>query len=191
MEREGKSAAKEHRREIQRETARLVRLETPARPRQTAVQPERIEVGGRYWSVALGREVEVVRGADATGRVLVRQGGLRVEIPASGLGRLAAPEPGGAPAPVPGIAIPEVEDVPSEVNLIGMRADEAMDVLERAVDRALLAGLREIRVVHGKGTGALRERVRAFCKTHASVSGFRVANQWEGGLGATIVELVS
>lgn len=88
-----------------------------------------------------------------------------------------------------GVTVPEVERPPVEVDLRGMRVDEAIEKLDRALDQALLAGLKEVRVIHGKGTGALRDAVREFCRAHSGVASARMADQWDGGTGATLVQL--
>jgi DNA mismatch repair protein MutS2 len=182
-----------NRRELAREQARLARLETPSRPKRGGRAPGTVREGERYWSEDLGREVEVARGADASGRVLVIQGNVKVELPAASLRTLEDRPPADAEAPPPPrrpvTGVPETESVPIEVDLRGLRVDEALERLDHALDRALLAGLKELRVIHGKGTGALREAVREFTRTHGGVASARVADQWEGGTGATVIEL--
>jgi DNA mismatch repair protein MutS2 len=69
--------------------------------------------------------------------------------------------------------------------------EESLEMLDRTLDRALLAGLKELRVIHGKGTGALRRAVQEYCRTHAAIRTAQVAEQWEGGTGATVIELES
>lgn len=81
------------------------------------------------------------------------------------------------------------EDLRMEINLIGRTVDEATDELERYLDRAFLAGLPRVRVIHGHGAGILRRGVREFLKSHPHVAGIEEAPQNEGGQGATLVEL--
>ncbi len=76
-----------------------------------------------------------------------------------------------------------------EINLIGRTVDEATDELEKYLDRAFLAGLERVRVIHGHGAGILRRGVRDFLKNHPHVAGIEEAPQNEGGQGATLVEL--
>jgi DNA mismatch repair protein MutS2 len=76
-----------------------------------------------------------------------------------------------------------------EINLIGHTVDEARDELEKYLDRAFLAGLERVRVIHGHGAGVLRRGVREFLKSHPHVAGIAEAAQNEGGMGATVVEL--
>jgi DNA mismatch repair protein MutS2 len=81
------------------------------------------------------------------------------------------------------------DDMRMEINLIGRTVDEATDELEKYLDRAFLAGLPRVRVIHGHGAGILRRGVREFLKGHPHVAGIAEAPQNEGGMGATLVEL--
>jgi DNA mismatch repair protein MutS2 len=77
----------------------------------------------------------------------------------------------------------------AEINLIGRTVDEATQELETYLDRAFLAGLPGVRVIHGHGAGILRRGVREFLKSHPHVATITEAPQNEGGQGATLVEL--
>ncbi len=81
------------------------------------------------------------------------------------------------------------DDMRTEINLIGRTVDEATADLEKYLDRAFMAGLPRIRVIHGHGAGILRRGVREFLKTHPHVATLSEAPQNEGGQGATLVEL--
>ena len=81
------------------------------------------------------------------------------------------------------------DDMRTEINLIGRTVDEATGELEKYLDRAFLAGLPRIRVIHGHGAGILRRGVREFLKSHPHVATIAEAPQNEGGQGATLVEL--
>ncbi|MFZ0746239.1 MAG: Smr/MutS family protein [Terracidiphilus sp.] len=81
------------------------------------------------------------------------------------------------------------DDMRTEINLIGRTVDEATEELEKYLDRAFLAGLPRIRVIHGHGAGILRRGVREFLKSHPHVATIAEAPQNEGGQGATLVEL--
>ena len=81
------------------------------------------------------------------------------------------------------------DDMRTEINLIGRTVDEATGELEKYLDRAFLAGLPRIRVIHGHGAGILRRGVREFLKGHPHVATVAEAPQSEGGQGATLVEL--
>ncbi len=81
------------------------------------------------------------------------------------------------------------DEMKMEINLIGRTVDEAREELEKYLDRAFLAGLERVRVIHGHGAGVLRRGVREFLKGHPHVAGIAEAAQNEGGMGATVVEL--
>ncbi len=81
------------------------------------------------------------------------------------------------------------DDIRMEINLIGRTVDEATGELEKYLDRAFMAGLPRVRVIHGHGAGILRRGVREFLKGHPHVATFEEAPQNEGGQGATLVEL--
>jgi DNA mismatch repair protein MutS2 len=68
-----------------------------------------------------------------------------------------------------------------ELNVIGKTVDEAIDDIDRYLDSAILAGLASVRIIHGKGTGALRKGIQEFLRSHPSVKGFRDGGQGEGG----------
>jgi DNA mismatch repair protein MutS2 len=81
------------------------------------------------------------------------------------------------------------DEMRMEINLIGRRVDEAEQELEQYLDRAFLAGLPRVRIIHGHGAGVLRRAVREFLKSHPHVATIAEAPQNEGGQGATLVEL--
>ncbi len=154
----------------------------------------------RSREVAIG-DVARIRELGSEGRVVAFDGdwahlesrGKRIRVRRSEL----APAPGAsrrAPRPAsPRPAAPEpgadAGGPTAEVNLIGQRVEEALDAVERALDQALLSGASRLRVIHGHGTGRLREAVRERFRTHGAVASLRSADRTEGGNGATILEL--
>jgi len=83
----------------------------------------------------------------------------------------------------------ENDSVPSEINVIGRTVDDATREVEKFVDRAFLAGLPRVRVVHGSGMGILRKALRQYLQKHPHVESVTEPGQNEGGGGATVVEL--
>ena len=77
--------------------------------------------------------------------------------------------------------------IDSEVHLIGRTTDEARDIVEKYLDDAFLAGLGSVRIIHGKGTGALRRAVEELA--HPLVTSHRAGEPHEGGAGATVAVL--
>ena len=83
----------------------------------------------------------------------------------------------------------DAENVPSEINVIGHTVDDATREVEKFVDRAFLAGLPRVRIVHGSGMGILRKALRQFLQQHPHVESVAEPPQNEGGAGATVAEL--
>ena len=77
----------------------------------------------------------------------------------------------------------------SEINVIGCTVDEAVDRVSRFLDDSMVTDLRELRIVHGHGTGQLRRGLQAFLKDHPLVAKYAPAPENQGGGGATVVEL--
>jgi len=162
-----------------------------AEERLEPVDWQRARVGD---PVALGggRSAALLALPDQRGRVAVRVGGLRVLLPVERVGALA-PGAAGARPRAPAVKAPvSGEDVvggAERCDLRGLRVDEALGQLDRALDRAAAAGCRELFVVHGLGTGALRQAVRRALAESPYAARFRAGAQEEGGEGVTRVEL--
>ncbi|HXW76869.1 MAG TPA: Smr/MutS family protein, partial [Candidatus Eremiobacteraceae bacterium] len=82
-----------------------------------------------------------------------------------------------------------VETAATSVDVRGMRVDEAMPVVDKALDDGSLAGLAQLRIVHGKGTGQLGRGIRTFLRGHPQVASVEFAADREGGTGVTVVTL--
>ncbi len=148
-----------------------------ASPTRPPVPGDLVEVAGRG---IRGELVEI-----AGERARIQRGGLRFEVP-SGQLRLV----GDAPARERvAIEVDRPADAPAEINLIGQRVRDATDALAAFLDRAVRAGLSEVRVVHGIGSGALRRAVHEFLESSPYCAGFRESEPAAGGAGVTIAEL--
>ncbi len=79
--------------------------------------------------------------------------------------------------------------IEEEIDLHGMTVDEAIPMVDKFLDAAYQAGLYNVWIVHGKGTGILRREVKRFLRKHPLVSSYRSAESNSGGAGATMVEL--
>ncbi len=81
------------------------------------------------------------------------------------------------------------QNISSEINVIGQTVDEAIFVIDKYLDDCAIAKLSPVRIVHGKGTGKLREGIHKFLKTNPHVKSFRLGTFGEGEMGVTVVEL--
>ncbi|MGH9514030.1 MAG: endonuclease MutS2 [Terriglobales bacterium] len=142
---------------------------------------------------SVGRAAKIIRRIDDK-HFEVEIGAMKMKIANDDVAEVLA---GGSQSPVTaararGISVSlenENQSVPSEVNVIGRTVDDATREVERFVDRAFLAGLPRVRIVHGSGMGILRKALRQFLQKHPHVETVREAPQNEGGGGATLVEL--
>ena len=126
----------------------------------------------------------------------VRAGAITVKVPLQALRVLGKPAPTKGEAPVRGtpqirreIIVPDKSTLAKELHLIGRTTDEARDLLEKYLDDAFLAGLSCVRIIHGKGTGALRRMVEEVLSGHPLVTEQRPGSPQEGGGGATVAVL--
>ena len=85
--------------------------------------------------------------------------------------------------------ISKSKNIHTEINVIGLNVEEATFVVDKFLDDCSLAKLSTVRIVHGKGTGKLREGIHKFLKNHPHVKSFRIGTYGEGEMGVTIVEL--
>ncbi|HLM67774.1 MAG TPA: Smr/MutS family protein, partial [Longimicrobium sp.] len=161
--------------------------------RGRAVKPRRgqalaLEPGLRVRIESLGRTGTVVELRD--GKVMVEAGSMRLTLPRDDLTPLpAGDQEAQAPRPRPSAGyLNASSDARPEVDLRGMRPDEVDVVLGRAMDSAIMAGLPSFRIIHGKGTGALRAHVRKLLESDRRITVARPGELFEGGTGVTVVE---
>lgn len=181
----------------------VARAEEKTASAQPVIAEAEAEGAHRARQIAAGSRARL-RGLSTEGTVAAFEGdmawlevkGKRLRIARAQLEPLASPPRVVAPPPRP--VSPSDSSPPSasstggttrEVNVIGKRLDEATEEVEKALDATLLAGDARLRVIHGHGTGRLREGLRAHLRAHPAVASLRAADAREGGNGATIVEL--
>ena len=180
------------------ETAQRVEREAgPVAPAAEASGPpaagDRVEIthlGLKGHVLSLDGETAAVQAGAITVKVPVQA--LRVLARGEGV-MYAAPrmvtEQGTSPRARSTIAVPGKSGVPVELHLIGRTTSEARDLLEKYLDDAFLAGLSSVRIIHGKGTGALRRAVEDVLSAHPLVAEHRPGAPSEGGAGATVATL--
>jgi DNA mismatch repair protein MutS2 len=165
-------------------------------------EPEPVEartwrLGERARSRSGGWEGRIAALERGGRRATLEAGGMRVTVDVDDLvlalgADLPAGRPGATATPntnESALRLERARHVASSLDLRGARVDEALDALTRYLDDAGLAGLDKVLIIHGMGTGALRDAVRAEASSHPLVRSLRPGERGEGGDGATIVEL--
>jgi DNA mismatch repair protein MutS2 len=166
---------------LEREEANLQRAQVRAPTRDVTAPPEEGDnVAVASLDGRIGRLLER-RGNDA----LIAVGEVKMTVPMKTLSRVEV-EP--TKVPVWRGDMPEIE-ARTEVDVRGHRVDEAQSAVLEALDSAIRADLRSLRIIHGKGTGALRELVNEMLRKDTRVKGFRLGAWNEGGAGVTVVDL--
>ena len=200
--------AEKSRPELERARKRLVETAQKVAHTAGATAPEPdgagpATVGDRVEITHLGLKGDVL-GVDGE-TVTVQAGAVTVKVPMQALRVI---QRGPSPRPSPqrgegeryprprrgrgqgeGISTPGKGAVAVEMNIIGRTTDEARDLLEKYLDDAFLAGLTSVRIIHGKGTGALRRAVEELLSAHPLVAEHRPGASSEGGAGATVATL--
>ena len=130
---------------------------------------------------------------DSRGNVTVQMGILRSQVNISDLEIIEEPSPGTAKkfsrTSRGKIAMGKSLSVSPEINLLGKTVDEAVSELDKYLDDALLSHLNTVRIVHGKGTGALRKGIHEYLRRQKHVKSYHLAEFGEGDAGVTIAEL--
>jgi DNA mismatch repair protein MutS2 len=142
-----------------------------------------------YWK-RTGAVGTVLSDKDPAGRVLIAFGKVKAHVPGEELSRA---NDIGAPSTDPrsGVEIHVPEMVQREVDVRGMRVEEALTVVDKFLDDALLAGLKEVQIIHGTGTGALRKSLIPFLNQHPLVQATRPGGLHQENPGATIVDVAT
>jgi DNA mismatch repair protein MutS2 len=137
------------------------------------------------------REIATVRRLLKNGMIEVEAGFLKMQVPREDIAEVLSQdsEPARLPKNVRVETGPALEISYRELNLIGQRAEEAVEQVDKFLDSAALASVNRVRIVHGHGMGVLKRAVGDFLAHNPHVSRFYPAPQSEGGAGATIVEL--
>ena len=159
--------------------------EEKARPDYDLSKGQKVRIRGlRQEGILLGEE-------DGQGMVEVQVRMGKIQVPSSEIEPAA--ETGRSPLEPVFLHWEEavVDSIRMELNLIGKRREEAVSLAEKYLDDAALAGLKEVRIIHGKGAGILRKGIEEMLRHHPMVEAFHLASFHEGGAGATIVKMKS
>ncbi len=159
---------------------------------------KQVEEGDSVKLKSTGRAATIFRKLDEN-HFEVQMGAMKMKIARDDIAEILRSAAASADSPVKaararGVSVSlsnenESANAPSEINVIGYNVDDATREVQKFVDRAFLAGLPRVRVVHGSGMGILRKALRQALQTHPHVESVVEPPQNEGGGGATVVEL--
>lgn len=167
-----------------------VALKTPQKQKST-LRPQDLSLGDSVKVMSLNVKGTVSSKPDSKGMLFVQMGILRSKVHISDLQLIDEPVITGPALSRTGagkIKMNKSASVRTEINLLGKTVDEAVSELDKYLDDAYLAHLSSVRIVHGKGTGALRKGVHNYLKRLKYVQDFHLAEFGEGDAGVTIVE---
>jgi DNA mismatch repair protein MutS2 len=149
-----------------------------------------IREGDTIFVKSLGYDASVIKINRKLNRLKIRARGMEIELPIEdiGFGKRTALNQKKEAAVLPALEGPD-EMVPSRINLVGLRVDEALSQLEPFLNHASLAGFSEVTIIHGLGAGILSRAVRDHLKGHPLVASYRAGDRSEGGNGVTVATL--
>jgi DNA mismatch repair protein MutS2 len=149
----------------------------------------RISPGDTVWLKEANVPATVLTVSTKTRQLEVQAGSTRIRLGIDGVARVTTLTGGDREWSAPTIITGNSRTVSMELHLRGKRAEEVEWLLNSYIDDASLAGLHEVRIVHGSGTGTLRSIVRELLPHHPLVKSFRPGGRGEGGNGVTAVQL--
>jgi DNA mismatch repair protein MutS2 len=168
------------------EVAEALTVEEPVSP-ETAY----LRKGDFVWIEPLGEEGELLENSEGKNKVRVQAGNVKLTLDVSGLRRLERRPAGGKVIrTMTGDKIDTLrEGTKPELDIRGLDSQEAIEETDRYLDQALGEGWEEVRIVHGKGTGVLRQRINEFLSRDKRVEAKRPGKWGEGDSGVTVVKL--
>ncbi len=158
------------------------------------VLPRPLRRGDEVLIVSLDKTATLLEDPDRSGKVNVKAGIIKTKVAISDL-RLIENTPqfidaeGKKRTPAGSFSVSRSHDFRDEIDLRGMTGDEAWGHVDKYLDEASLAGFHKVRLIHGKGTGALRSALWQYLKTDKRVASFRIGQFGEGDGGVTVVEI--
>ena len=174
--------AKDYLRELEDEN----RLKIKDNKKRTKEIPKDIKLGESVRIISIDKFGEVETLPDDKGDLNIQVGIMSVRSNINDIERSESKEEVKVEKKTKSINKAKSKNISSEINLIGRTVDEAILLLDKYLDDAYLARLKEVRIIHGKGTGTLRDSVRKYLQNSKHVIEYREADYTEGGSGATV-----
>ena len=151
--------------------------------------PKELKAGETVEVLTLNQTGTVLEKPDDNGNVKIQVGIMKITAHISSLRRAESRETKNLATSTKKIMSSKTKDVRSEIDLRGHNQEEAFMELDKYLDDAYLAGLKQVQIIHGKGTGVLRQGVKGYLKRNKHVKTSRLGTFSEGGDGVTVAEL--
>lgn len=165
-----------------------------AKKRGTHKPPENLKAGDRVYVISFDSRGIVISPPDNNKEVMVQMGSIKVKLPLKELSvdnfvEKSAPQRSNFRNVSSKVKEGKAMGISAEIDCRGQTVDEGLGNIDKYLDDAYLAGLKQVTIIHGKGTGALRSAVQTYLKTNPHVKAFRYGVFGEGEMGVTIAEL--
>jgi DNA mismatch repair protein MutS2 len=194
----------EHVQEVRQRAHKLeehvITLPEPQRPRSSVPEQEKLDgplqIGDTVRVLSFGQNAELVGLSADRSEAEVQMGALRFRVSVDNIERLskrkAAATDRNRERERPNVILPKMEDRPSvetQLDIRGWRVEDALEELDTYLNDAVMYGMASVRIIHGKGTGALRAAIREHLVHHPLAKSFTSASPQEGGDGVTVIKL--
>ncbi len=152
--------------------------------------PEDLKPGESVIMLNLNQKATVLEAPDSDGQVMVQAGIMKVKVNINQLKRVNEQKESIEKMHRTRVkGVKASSDIKLELDLRGLNVEEALDKVDKYIDDAVVSGLHEVTIIHGKGTGTLRKAIHTHFRNHSHVETYRLGNYGEGETGVTIVEL--
>ena len=157
---------------------------------ESMLKPDKVKKGDSVFVVTLGKDAEVVSDMDKSGNVQIQAGVFKTRVNIKDLRIKDQKQEKKQQKTVnSGYTVARNTSFKDEIDLRGMTGDEAWLTVDKYFDQAYLAGISRVRLIHGKGTGALKNALWGFLRTDKRIASFRIGQWGEGDGGVTVVDL--
>ena len=154
---------------------------------QEEIKPEDIQINQEMYIKSFGQNGIILSRPSKNKEVMVQIGSMKLNVPINQLQKIK--EKTKKSSTISYSSIAKAKNAHTEMNIIGFTVEEARQVVEKFLDDSSLANLKTVRIVHGKGTGKLRDGIHQILRKNPHVENFRLGTYGEGEMGVTIVEL--
>lgn len=157
--------------------------------KKSSKPPKHLKVGDTVEVLSLNQVGSVLTVPDEKGNLEIQVGIMKVNVNISTLRMAESSEKEKSTFKSKKMVSNKSKTIKNEIDLRGRNIEEAILEIDKYLDDSYIAGLNEVYIIHGKGTGVLRDGVKSYLRTHKHVKNFRVGKYGEGGDGVTVVEI--